>query len=120
MYSCGPFHMAEQKQGDQLKPTYSSPVPIRDVALKTCLKQWTIGRGGERGSGISVLISHDDDDDTFSKNVLSENKRNNVTGVGNPLLRCHSPTRSPLRHGDFLLCVVTQPLKRRIRHRVNF
>ena len=24
MYSYGPLHMAEQKQGDQLKPTYSS------------------------------------------------------------------------------------------------
>ena len=29
-------HMAEQKQGDQLEPTYSSSVRIRDVALRTC------------------------------------------------------------------------------------
>ena len=29
---------------------------IRDVALRTCWKQWTKGRGGERGSGISVLM----------------------------------------------------------------
>ena len=49
----GPPHMAEQKQGDQLEPTYSSCVPIWDVALKTCR---TIGRVGERGSWISVLI----------------------------------------------------------------
>ena len=36
--------------------TYSSSVPIRDLALRTCRKQWTIGRGCERGSGISVLM----------------------------------------------------------------
>ena len=35
-----------------------------DVALRTCQKQWTIGRRGERGSGISVLAArHDNDDD---------------------------------------------------------
>ena len=32
MFSNGPPHMAEQKQGDQLEPTYSSSVRIRDVA----------------------------------------------------------------------------------------
>ena len=58
--------MDEQRQGDQLETTYSSSVPIRDVALGICRKQWTIGRGGERGSGISVLIArHDDDDDVY-------------------------------------------------------
>ncbi len=37
---------------------------IRDVALKTCQRRGTIGRGGERGSGISVPVArHDDDDD---------------------------------------------------------
>ena len=30
---------------------------------KTCQKQSTIGRGGERGSEISVIARHDDDDD---------------------------------------------------------
>ena len=56
--------MAEQKQDDQLEYTYSSYVRIRDVALNTCQRQWTIGRSGERGSGISVLgVRHDDDDD---------------------------------------------------------
>ena len=58
MYSSGPLHMDEQKQDDQVEPTYSSYVPIRDVTLKTYQKQWTIrsggGRGGVRGSGISV------------------------------------------------------------------
>ena len=29
MHSYGPLHMAEQKQGDQLEPTYSSSVRIR-------------------------------------------------------------------------------------------
>ena len=57
-------HMAGQKQDDQLEHTYSSNVRIRDVALKTCQRRWTIGRSGERGSGISVLAArHDDYDD---------------------------------------------------------
>ena len=55
MYSYGPPHMAEQKQDDQLEHTYSSSARIRYVALKTCQRRWTIGRSGERGSGISVL-----------------------------------------------------------------
>ena len=64
MYSYGPHHMAKQKQDDQLEHTYSSSVRIRDLALKTCQRRWTIGRSGERGSGISVLAArHDDDDD---------------------------------------------------------
>ena len=56
--------MAEQKQDDQLKHIYSSCVRIRDVAQKTCQRRGTIGRSGERGSGISVQAArHDDDDD---------------------------------------------------------
>ena len=44
--------------------TYSSSVPIREVTQRICRKQWTIGMGGKRWSGISVLIAqHDDDDD---------------------------------------------------------
>ena len=62
--SCGPLHMDEQRQDDQQEPTYSSSVPMQDVALKICRKQWTIEKSGEKGSGISVLIAqHDDDDD---------------------------------------------------------
>ena len=39
-----------------------------DAALRTCRKRWMIGRGGERGLGISVLMArHDDDDDILSK-----------------------------------------------------
>ena len=56
--------MDMQRQDDQFEPTYSSSVPIQDVTLRICGKQWTIGRRGERGSGISMLIvQHDDDDD---------------------------------------------------------
>ena len=57
-------HIAEQKQDDQLEPTCGSSVGIRDVAMSTCQKRWTIGRSGERESVISVLAAcHDDDDD---------------------------------------------------------
>ena len=55
MYSYGSPHMAAQKQDDQLERTFSSYVRIQDVVLKTYLGRWTIGRSGERGSGISVL-----------------------------------------------------------------
>ena len=61
-----PFHMDKQRQDDHLEPTYDSSVPIHDVPLKTCRKQSTVGRGGERGSGISVLmVRRDDDDDIY-------------------------------------------------------
>ena len=63
MYSYGPPHMAGQKQDDQLEHTSSSYLRIRDVALKTCQKRWTIGRSGERGSGISVPVARHDDDE---------------------------------------------------------
>ena len=55
MYSYGSPHMAAQKQDDQLERTFSSYVRIQVVVLKTYLGRWTIGRSGERGSGISVL-----------------------------------------------------------------
>ena len=62
--------MAEQKQNDRLEHTYSSYVRIRDVALKTCQRRWTIGRIGKRGSGISVLAARHDDDDYDLRNVI--------------------------------------------------
>ena len=59
-------HMAEQKQDDQHEHTFSNYVRIRDVVQKTCLRRWTIGKSGERGSGISVLPArHEDDDDYY-------------------------------------------------------
>ena len=64
MYSYGPPHIAEQKQDDQHEHTFSNYVRIRDVFQKTCQRRWTIGKSGERGSGISMLPArHDDDDD---------------------------------------------------------
>ena len=67
MYPYGPLHMAGQKQNDQLENTFSSYVRIRDVALKTCQRRWTIGRSVESGSGISLLAARHDDDDDLSK-----------------------------------------------------
>ena len=63
IYSYGPPHMVVQKQDDQHEYTISSYVRIRDVVLKTCMGRWTIGRSGERVSGISVLPARYDDDD---------------------------------------------------------
>ena len=55
------------KAGRPAKPTYSSSVKIRDVALRTSRKRWTIGRGGKKGSRISMLIAqHDDNDEVLS------------------------------------------------------
>ena len=59
------LHRDEQRQDVQLKPTYSSSVPILDVALSTCQKQWTIGMGSERGPEMSLLAVRHDDDDTY-------------------------------------------------------
>ena len=58
---------------DELEHTYSSCVRIRDVALKTCQRRWTIGRSGERWSGISVLAARHDDDLNFIW-LIFENK----------------------------------------------
>ena len=79
MYSSGHLHMDEQRQDVQLEATFSSSVSIRDVAQRICRKQWTIGRCGERRSGISVLIArHDDDDDdddlSYTRNSQKINK----------------------------------------------
>ena len=41
-----------------------SSVSIQNVAWKISRKRWSIGMGGEKGSGRSVLSArHDDDDD---------------------------------------------------------
>ena len=56
-----PTH-SRAKAGQPHEHTFSNYVRIRDVVRKTCLRRWTIGRSGERGSGISVLpVRHDDD-----------------------------------------------------------
>ena len=56
MYSNGPPHMAGQKQDEQLEHTYSSYVRIRDVAMKTCHRWWTIGRMTREGQGYLWLV----------------------------------------------------------------
>ena len=66
--------MDEQRQDDQLEPTYCSSVPIQDVALKTCRKQWTLEKGGERESGISVPIARRDDDDDDTLEIKKQKK----------------------------------------------
>ena len=81
MYSCGSLHVDEQRQDVQLEPTYTSSVAIRDVALRTCRKQWTIGRWGERGSEISVLIARYCDDD----NGESPPPKKNITQLNTKL-----------------------------------
>ena len=71
MCSYRPLHIAERKLVDQHEPTYSSSVRIRVVALRTSRKRWTIGRGGERGSGISVLMARQDDDGNLQFGISS-------------------------------------------------
>ena len=56
-----PSHVQE-RQDDQLELTCINSVPIRNIAQKTCQKQWMIEKGGERGSGLSVLIVRHEDD----------------------------------------------------------
>ena len=41
-------HMAGQKQDVQHEHTFSRYVRIRNVALKTCQRRWTIGKSGKR------------------------------------------------------------------------
>ena len=76
MYSYGSPHMAAQKQDDQHERTFSSYVRIQVVVLKTYLGRWTIGRSGERGSGISVLPARYDDDDVKARiDKMQQNSR---------------------------------------------
>ena len=62
-----PHTWLSKSKDDQHEHTFSNYVRIRDVVQKTCQRgNWTIGKSGERGSGISVLPArHDDDDDYY-------------------------------------------------------
>ena len=71
MYSYGSPHTAAQKQDDQHERTFSSYVRIQVVVLKTYLGRWTIGRSGERGSGISVQPARYDDDDDDDDDIYA-------------------------------------------------
>ena len=64
--SCGPLHMDEQRQDDQLEPTNNSYVLIQDIVWKTSWEQWTLETGGKRGSGRSMLAAWYPDDDTLT------------------------------------------------------
>ena len=76
MYCYGPPHMTGQKQDDRHENTFSSNVRIRNVPLKTCQRRWTIGKSGERVSGISVLVArHDDDDDDVNRDRDRDRER---------------------------------------------
>ena len=74
--------MTMQKQDDQHEHTFSNYVRIRDVVQKTCQRRWTIGKSGERGSGISVLPARhdDDDDDIYNKKFIKEHSRSELVG----------------------------------------
>ena len=90
--------MAVQKQDDQHEHTFSSYVRIRDVVLKTYLGRWTIGRSGERGSGISVLPARYDHDDCDGK-LTKIPKRDFIfrtceDGAGWHLIPCRISPRS--------------------------
>ena len=99
MFSYWPTHMAEQKQGDQLEPTYGSSVRIQDVTPRTCQKQWTIGRSGERGSRISVLETrHDDDDDDSVLLQTGASSPDKVTKAEEPSL----PYKLPIAGGRII------------------
>ena len=60
-------------------------MPILDVAQKTCQKQETIGRGGEKGSEISVLITRDDDDEILYSEIV-----NAASSLQNTQVTCYT------------------------------
>ena len=61
-------HQTRSKLGNYVM--ISTNVRIQVVVLKTYRGRWTIGRSGERGSGISVLPARYDDDDEEHFNIL--------------------------------------------------
>ena len=68
--------MDEQRQ-DQLEPIRNNS--IQDIALKTDRKWWTIGKGGKRGPGRSVLAAQRDDDDDDDENKWQKSKRKRLS-----------------------------------------
>ena len=86
MYSYGSPHTAAQKQDVQHEHTFSSYVRIQVVVLKTYLGRWTIGRSGERGSGISVLPARYDDDDDISFGLVGFYGISTIVGYLMPFL----------------------------------
>ena len=108
MYSYGPPHIAVQKQDDQHEHTFSNYVRIRDVVQKTCLRRWTIGKSGERGSGISVLpAQHDDDDDDDFSQVPCSHVAGEELAI--PSTRLFSVPAAILKYYIWLACSTTEP-----------
>ena len=54
--TCGPLHMDEQRQDDRCRYGYS-PEDLPEA----------IEKGGEKGSGISVLMARNHNDDEFNR-----------------------------------------------------
>ena len=83
----------------------TSSVPIQDIALKTYREQLTIEMGGERGSGISVLVAQHDDDDEYLINAFI------IFWLCTPV--CTYPTPCPVGWGcrihRLLLCRGVRP-----------
>ena len=52
------------------KSRTTNSVRIRDLALKTCQRWWTIRRSSERGLGISMLAARHDDDSFYVLFIL--------------------------------------------------
>ena len=64
--------MAVQKQDDHQQL-------YEDTGCCPEARRWTIGKSGERGSGISVLPArHDDDDDDLHKPSATDKVRHKV------------------------------------------
>ena len=100
MYSYGSPHMAAQKQDDQHQHTFSSYVRIQNVVLKTYLGRWTIGRSGERGSGISVLPArYDDDDDIYSRERKIGKRAEKCSAK---IIMCMKKKKQPARSNPWL------------------
>ena len=84
----------QAKAGQQLEHTYSGYVRIQDVALRTCQKRWSIGRSGERESGISVLAARHDDED-HHKYKKDNKKHFNIVQIWLSINHMSTSLRSP-------------------------
>ena len=63
MHSNGPLHMAELKQGDQFAPTHILQLCDDTGCIPEDLPEaMDDSEGWERGSGISILMARQDDD----------------------------------------------------------
>ena len=82
--------MDEQRQDDQQEPIHNIFVLIQDLALKIYREQWTIGSGGERGSGRSMLPARYDDDLFFYLYIIEALAANQVQILNKAIWISHS------------------------------